>query len=58
LPINFEYAYESSKYLLKHESINVLVGLMMSIQENSKDAFSLGGIEVHKIYLRMSELPK
>jgi hypothetical protein len=44
LPVTFEEAYESSKYLLEHESVNGLVGLIMSIQENSKDAFSLGGI--------------
>ena len=44
--------------MLYHESVNGLVDLLMRIQEYSKSAFSLGGLEVHKIYLKMSELLK
>ena len=50
--------YASSEYMLYHESVNGLVDLLMRIQEYSKSAFSLGGLEVHKIYLKMSELLK
>jgi hypothetical protein len=45
-------------FLFKRESANGLVDLLMRIQEKSKDAFSLGGLEVHKIYLKMIELLK
>ncbi|MEG7677068.1 hypothetical protein U2060_15115, partial [Listeria monocytogenes] len=50
--------YATSKYLLERESANGLVDLLMRIQEKSKEAFSLGGLEVHRIYLRMIDLLK
>jgi hypothetical protein len=56
--VSWEDAYASSKYLLEHQSVNGLVGVLMCIQENSKEAFSQGGVEVHRVYIRMSELLK
>lgn len=35
-----------------------MIDLLMRIQEKSKEAFSLGGLEVHRIYLRMIDLLK
>jgi len=57
-PIPLEKGYASSRYLLENKTLNGLIGLLMAIQENSKDAFSLGDISVHKIYLKMSEIIK
>lgn len=50
--------YATSKYLLQHQSANGLVDLLMRIQEKSREAFSLGGLDVHRIYLRMIDLLK
>lgn len=50
--------YASSKWLLERESANGLIDLLMRIQEKSKEAFSLGGLEVHRIYLQMIDLLK
>lgn len=44
--------------MLEKESANGLVDLLMRIQEGSKEAFSLGGLEVHRLYLRMIDLLK
>jgi hypothetical protein len=44
--------------MLQLSNINMLVGLMMCMQDTSKDAFSLGDLSVHKIYLHLSDLLK
>ena len=43
---------------LEEENFNAVVGLMMCIQEGSKEAFSEGDLSIHKIYLEMGELLK
>jgi hypothetical protein len=48
--------FASSRWLLERETANGLVDLLMRIQEGSKEAFSLGGLEVHRLYLRMIDL--
>lgn len=50
-PIPTSECYASSLELLQNENVNALIGLLMCMQESSKDAFSLGDIHVHKIYL-------
>jgi len=44
--------------MLEAGNVNMLVGLMMCMQDNSKDAFNLGDLSVHKIYLHLSDLIK
>ncbi len=57
-PLGLQEGLASSRYLLENRNFNGLVGLLMAIQENSKDAFAQGDIGVHKVYLRMSEVLK
>lgn len=51
-------AYTSSQHMLEMNNVNMLVGLMMCVQDHSKDAFSQGDLAVHKIYLHLSDLLK
>ena len=57
-PVPLEQAYESSHFMLEGSNVNMLVGLMMCVQDRSKDAFSQGDLAVHKVYLHLSDLLK
>jgi hypothetical protein len=57
-PIPYEQCYACNRELLRRQNVNSLVGLMICLQENSKDAFSQGDITVHRLYLEMADIIK